>query len=46
MILNGELVSALIVRARIDVGLAFIQGIFTEEEAKRIVTGLNQDYNP
>ena len=41
MVLNGELVSAPLVKARIDVGLAIIQGIFTEEEAHEIVNGLN-----
>jgi preprotein translocase subunit SecD len=43
MVLNKKLVSAPIVRAKIDVGLAIIQGIFTEEEAKKIVAGLNRD---
>jgi len=42
MLLNGELVSAPIVRARIDVGLAIIQGIFTEDEAEKIVDGINR----
>jgi hypothetical protein len=37
------LVSAPIVRAKIDAGLALIQGIFTEEEAKKIVKGLNRE---
>jgi len=42
MLLNGELVSAPLVRARIDVGLAIIQGIFTEDEAEKIVEGINR----
>jgi len=43
MVLNNELVSAPLVRAKIDVGVAIIQGIFTEEEAKKIVEGLNRE---
>lgn len=43
MVLNNELVSAPLVRAKIDVGIAIIQGIFTEEEAKKIVEGLNRE---
>jgi preprotein translocase subunit SecD len=42
MVLNGELVSAPLVKAKIDAGLAIIQGIFTEEEAEKIVAGINQ----
>jgi preprotein translocase subunit SecD len=42
MLLNNELVSAPLVNAKIDVGLALIQGIFTEEEAKKIVDGINR----
>ena len=42
MILNGELVSAPLVKGRIDVGLAIIQGIFTEDEARKIVEGITR----
>jgi len=40
MILDGNLVCAPLVRAKIDAGLAIINGIFTEEEAKEIAAGL------
>lgn len=40
MILDGKLVCAPLVRAKIDVGVAIINGIFTEDEAKKIAAGL------
>lgn len=40
MILDGKLVCAPLVRARIDSGIAIINGIFTEQEARKIVEGL------
>lgn len=40
MILDGKLVCAPLVRARIDVGIAIINGLFTEKEARRIAAGL------
>ncbi len=42
MILDGELVSAPIIRAPITVGRAIIAGDFTEAEAQRIVRLLSQ----
>lgn len=40
MILDGKLVCAPLVRTRIDVGIAIINGLFTEKEARRIAAGL------
>jgi preprotein translocase subunit SecD len=40
MILNGKLVCAPLVRAKIDAGVAIINGIFTEEEAREIAAGI------
>ena len=40
MILDGKLVCAPLVQARIDVGIAIINGIFTEKEAQKIAAGL------
>ena len=40
MIIDGKLVCAPLVRAKIDIGTAIINGIFTEKEAKRIAAGL------
>lgn len=40
MLLDGKLVCAPLVRAKIDAGVAIINGIFTEEEAKEITAGL------
>lgn len=40
MILDGNLVCAPLVRAKIDAGIAIINGIFSEEEAKEITAGL------
>jgi preprotein translocase subunit SecD len=40
MILDGKLVSAPLVRAKIDVGIAMVNGIFTEKEAREIAAGL------
>ncbi len=42
MILDGKLVCAPLVRAKIDSGIAIINGIFTEEEAKTIAAGLRK----
>ena len=43
IILDGKLVSAPLVRARIDVGMAIINGIFTEKEARKIAVGLMRE---
>jgi len=43
MILDGKLVCAPLVRARIDVGIAIINGLFTEKEARRIAAGLSSE---
>ena len=43
MILDGKLVCAPLVRARIDVGIAIINGLFTEKEARRIASGLSSE---
>lgn len=42
MILDGNLVCAPLVRAKIDAGIAIINGIFTEEEAETIAAGLRK----
>ncbi len=42
MVLNGQLVSAPIIRAPISVGRAIVAGNFTESEARSVAQGLNQ----
>lgn len=43
MILDGKLVCAPLVRAKIDAGVAIINGIFKEDEARKIASGLLRD---
>jgi preprotein translocase subunit SecD len=42
MVLNGELLSAPVIRDTISGGRAIINGIFTEAEAENIAVGLNK----
>lgn len=42
MILNGELVTAPVIRDRISGGVAVINGEFTQEEAERVAAGLGR----
>ena len=42
MIVNGALMTAPLIRAPIDGGVAVINGEFTEEEAKRVAAGLSR----
>jgi len=42
MLVNGNMVSAPIIRAPITQGMALIDGGYTREQAERIVAGINQ----